>query len=157
MGICSGIFSRPNRPRPSFRPNRLRLRFPHSGITFSKHSFVSGKLQHNAFTPTLSRCKTRKNPLLSAEKTKKGTDLFSRPSLFSTLQTANIGVRLIVFGTLLAHGFSALLMGRNSSLHASHGACPHSHSAPLEWRSTYFPRGILSAHSPTQQWYVVVT
>ena len=28
---------------------------------------------------------------------------------------------------------------------------------PLGWRSTYFPRGILSAHSTTQPWYVVVT
>ena len=28
---------------------------------------------------------------------------------------------------------------------------------PLGWRATYFPRGILSGHSTTQQWYVVVT
>src|SRR5712691_3478558 len=28
---------------------------------------------------------------------------------------------------------------------------------PLGWRSTYFPRSILSAHSTPQQWYVGVT
>ena len=30
------------------------------------------------------------------------------------------------------------------------------HSAPLGWRSTYFPGGIFPTHSTPQQWYVVI-
>ena len=36
------------------------------------------------------------------------------------------------------------------------GALVNTHSAPLGWRSTYFPRGIFRTHSTPQQWSVVV-
>ena len=35
-------------------------------------------------------------------------------------------------------------------------ACFNSHSAPLGWRSTYFPGGMFPTHSTPPPWYVVI-
>jgi len=51
--------------------------------------------------------------------------------------------------------------GRGVQQHATYLILPesftaNSHSAPLGWRSTYFPGGIFPTHSTPQQCYVVI-